>query len=83
LQEILWSFGVPSPPPPNYRLLLAITMIKPSFYWLPQRSDQLPIFGSLPLGPKAVFTVAKSGITDLGLYQRRPFCPEAVFTKRK
>jgi hypothetical protein len=25
-----------SPPPPNYRLLLVITVIKPSFYWLPQ-----------------------------------------------
>jgi hypothetical protein len=30
------SFLVLSPPPPNYRLLLANTVIKPSFHYLPQ-----------------------------------------------
>jgi hypothetical protein len=35
-QEIPGSFSVQSPPPPNYRLLLAITVIDPSFYWFPQ-----------------------------------------------
>jgi hypothetical protein len=50
-QEIPGSYHVLSPPSPNNRLLLVITVIKPSFYWLPQRPDQFPILFSLPVGP--------------------------------
>jgi hypothetical protein len=50
-QEITGSYRVLSPPPPNNRLLLAITVIKLSFYWLPQHSDQFSILFSLPVGP--------------------------------
>ncbi len=50
-QEIPGSVSVLSWPPPNYRLLLAITVIKHSFYWLPQWLDQFPILCSLPVGP--------------------------------
>ncbi len=62
-QEIPGSYHVLSLPPKNYRLLLVITLIKPSFYWLPQWSDQFPILFSLPVGPGKHWFVKMSSST--------------------